>query len=270
MPLGPPTPIPVQVFLQCVKAVSNGSMIKRVSSSDKEFHFQNWFRARLQEVGEHFEPGGRNSYPDFRMVEHTDGFEIKGLAYPGREANFDSNSQVPTGFHNGRTIYYVFGRYPKVPDGETYPVLDLVICHGDFLNADHEFRHKNKSVKGFGTYGDIMIRDRKMYVVPTPFRLADGLAHRQTLILPSEMRSDGLVPVGDLCRRECAQFVVGYAFDLRANELAPKLIPNPGAGKEHHFTAWRAGGAPTDAVSMKRLDAGKVEVADDESDDEND
>jgi len=38
----------------------------------------------------------------------------------------------------------------------------LVICHGDFLNADHDYVHKNKSVKGFGTYGDILIRDRKM------------------------------------------------------------------------------------------------------------
>jgi hypothetical protein len=38
-------------------------------------------------------------------------------------------------------------------------VLDLVVCHGDFLNADHEYVHKNKNVKGFGIYGDIMIRD---------------------------------------------------------------------------------------------------------------
>ena len=48
------------------------------------------------------------------MVEHTEGYEVKGLAYPGREANFDSNSQVPSGLHNGRTIFYVFGRYPRV------------------------------------------------------------------------------------------------------------------------------------------------------------
>ena len=48
-------------------------------------------------------------------------------------------------------------------------MLDLVVCRGDFLNADHTYVHKNKSVKGFGSYGDIMIRDRKMYVAPTPF-----------------------------------------------------------------------------------------------------
>ena len=55
------------------------------------------------------------------MVATTEGYELKGLAYPGRDANFDSNSQVPSGFHNGRTVYYVFGRYPKKPDGRHLP-----------------------------------------------------------------------------------------------------------------------------------------------------
>ena len=59
-------------------------------------------------------------------------------------------------------------RYPKKPDGDTYPVIDLVLCHGNFLNADHNYVHKNKNVKGFGSYGDIMIRDRKMYVCRRP------------------------------------------------------------------------------------------------------
>jgi hypothetical protein len=98
---------------------------------------------------------------------------------------------------------YVFGRYPKNPDGKTYPVIDLVLCHGNFLNADHEYVHKNKSVKGFGSYGDILIRDRKMYVVPTPFHLVRGVAHQQTLILPADASADDeLVEVGELRRRE--------------------------------------------------------------------
>ncbi|MGA2621944.1 MAG: hypothetical protein ABSF26_30445 [Thermoguttaceae bacterium] len=134
------------VFRRCVQGIRQGLLITRESSTDKEFHFQNWFQARLRETGLNFERGGRNSYPDFRLVAATEGYEIKGLAYPGRDANFDSNSQAPSGFHNGRTIHYVFGRYPKKPDGNTYPVLDLVVCHGDFLNADHDYVHKNKSV----------------------------------------------------------------------------------------------------------------------------
>jgi len=243
------------IFKRCVQAIRQGSLIQRVSSTDKEFHFQNWFRARLQESELNFELGGRNSYPDFRMVTTTEGYELKGLAYPGRDASFDSNSQAPSGFHNGRTIYYVFGRYPKNPDGNTYPVLDLVICHGDFLNADHEYTHKNKSVKGFGTYGDILIRDRKMYVVPTPFRLVEGVAHQQTLILPSEVEPsdrdrNGFIEVGTLSRREAEQVIVGYSFDLRTNEIVPERLPNPGAGCEHVFRAWRLEGSVIDQVSM--------------------
>lgn len=240
------------VFKTCVEAIRAEELIRRISSSDKEFHFQNWFKARLKHTKEHFEIGGRNSYPDFRMVASTEGYEIKGLAYPGRDASFDSNSQVPTGLHNGRTIYYVFGRYPKQPDGNTYPVLDLVVCHGDFLNADHDYVHHNKSVKGFGTYGDILIRDRKMYVVPTPFRLVDGVAHHQTLILPEEVQlGREFVRVGDLCRLEADELVVAYSFNLQNNELRPKKVPNPHAGRKHKFQAWRLKGSPSDTVTMR-------------------
>jgi hypothetical protein len=128
------------------------------------------------------------------------------------------------------------------------------MCHGDFLNADREPNRRNKSVKGFGSYGDILIRARRMYVVPTPFQLADGFAHRQTLILPSEMSASGLVKVGDLCRRECDRLVVGYTYDRPTDDLSPKLIKNPTARKKHLFTAWRVKGAPKDKVCMKCLE----------------
>lgn len=255
------------VFKVCVEAIRAEELIQRVSTTDKEFHFQNWFEARLEHAGEHFEVGGRNSYPDFRIVAATDGYELKGLAYPGRDASFDSNSQVPTGSHNGRTIYYVFGRYPKQPDGDAYPVLDLVLCHGDFLNADHDYLHHNKSVKGFGSYGDLLIRDRKMYVVPTPFRLVDGVAHHQTLILPAEMKlSREFVRVGELCRRETDELLIAYSFDLQTNELQPTRVPNPNAGREHHFRAWRLKGSPPERVAMR---AAPMALAEEEADNAN-
>lgn len=240
------------VFRNCVYAVGGGKFIHRESRRDKEFHFQNWFKDRLVETDFHHEIGGRNSYPDFRMVRFTEGYEVKGLAYPGRELNFDSNSQAPSGSHNGRTIFYVFGRYPSKPDEDTYPVLDLVICHGDFLNADHEYVHKNKSIKGFGSYGDILIRDRKMYVVPTPFGLVSGAAHLQTLILPDGFEViDGFKQVGRLVRKEADKLIVGYTFDLKHNTLTPEVIPNPSAGLEHHFLAWRLEDGPDKTVTMR-------------------
>lgn len=204
------------------------------------------------------------------MVKYTDGYELKGLAYPGRDASFDSNSQAPTGFHNDRNIYYVFGRYPQEPDGDKYPVLDFVICHGDFLNADHEYVHENKSVKGFGSYGDILIRDRKMYVVPTPFRLVEGTAHHNTLILPADVvPGKNYVQVGELRRVEASDMIVGYTFDLRKNELIPQKVANPGAGKDHLFRAWRAKGDKRDPVSMRHLGPEDVGTDADNEDAEN-
>lgn len=240
----------------------------RESRQDKELHFQNWVRARLGETRLQYETGGRNSYPDFRMVRFTEGYEVKGLAYPGREANYDCNSQPPSGSHNGRTIFYVFGRYPSAPDGKSYPVLDLVICHGDFLNADHEYLHKNRSVKGFGSYGDIMIHDRKMYVAPTPFGIVSGMAHAQTLVLP-----EGFDPlpefkdVGRIVRTEAELLIVGYTFDLRGNTLRPKTIRNPSAGREHVFYAWRLSKGSNEAVKLRApsacVEGGDQEGADD-------
>lgn len=254
-----------RIFEQCAAAVAAGDLIRRETRADKEFHFQNWFRRQLERTGLNFDQGGRNSYPDFTLVKHAEGYEVKGLAYPGREASFDSNSQVPTGFHNGRSIYYVFGRYPSEPDGDAYGVIDLVVCHGDFLNADHDYRHENKSVKAFGSYGDIMIRDRKMYVVPTPFQLVEGVASRCTMILPADA-SPGrrFFEVGRLERTEADRLIVGYSFDLRTNALRTKTAPNPDAGKRRRFRAWRLKGAPMEAASMRQA-VGSAAESEDES-----
>ncbi len=231
----------VNIFLECFTAIRRGELITRQSATDKEFHFQNWFRARLETLTLNFDVAGRNKYPDFSLVQVAQGFEIKGLKFPGRIANYDSNSQVPTGKHNGREIFYVFGRYPAKPLREyEYPVYDLLICHGDFLNTDHEYVHKNKSIKGFGSYGDIMIRDRKMYVAPTPFALTKGTEGHITLILPANYAYDNrLISRGELIRTECEKLIVGYKFDLRTNDLSAETVPNPGAGTKHKFTAYR-------------------------------
>jgi hypothetical protein len=239
------------VFKTCVEAIRQGVFIKKESKRDKEYHFQDWFENRLKETELNYTRGKRNKYPDFN-VSTREGFELKGLAYPGREINFDSNSQIPTGSHNGRDIYYVFGRYPKEPDGDEYPVVDLVVCHGEFLNTNHEYVHKNKNVKGFGSYGDIIIRDRKMYVVPTPFGLSNGLDGHQTLILPAAIEAgEDFFAVGVLSRKEAKKLIIGYSFDLNTNELIPGDADNPGAEREHTFRAWRLKGSEETPVEMK-------------------
>jgi len=87
-----------------------------------------------------------------------------------------------------------------------------------------------------------MVRDRKMYVAPTPFGLLSGVAHVQTLILPEGfLTTSALQRVGRLVRKEAANLVIGYKFDLRTNDLILETIPNPSASREHTFEAWRFG-----------------------------
>lgn len=107
----------------CERARAQGALIQKVSARDKEFHFQNWVQERLVACGLDFDEPRRNTYPDFRLVNSPKGFEVKGLAWPGRSANYDSNSQVPCGTHRGHQVYYVFGRYPTDTNGiSEYPV----------------------------------------------------------------------------------------------------------------------------------------------------
>lgn len=246
------------IFLSCISAMHDGKLIIPESSRDKEFHFQNWCQQRIEETGFHYELGGRNTYPDFRLVEYTEGYEIKGLAYPGRERDFDANSNLPTGFHNGRDVFYIFGRYPAntseyiTDKGLEYPVIDLVICHGDFMSANHDYIHQNKHIKGFGTYGDIMIRDRKMYVVPTPFALTEGTTGMSTLIVPDDYEAPSdYICVGTLERVESDKLVVGYNFDLTNNAIDVQKIINPNAGNKHIFKAYRHSSQGDKLVEMR-------------------
>ena len=245
------------IFKACVQAIHDGKLISPESSRDKEFHFQNWCQQRIEDAGLRYDIGGRNTYPDFRLVEHTEGYEVKGLAYPGRERDFDANSNLPTGFHNGRQIFYIFGRYPsntteyRINDITEYPVIDLVLCHGDFMSANHDYIHQNKHIKGFGTYGDIMIRDRMMYVVPTPFALTSGTTGLATLIVPADFDAPSeFICVGELVRVESDKLVVGYSFDLTSNAIKDQLIKNPNAGKKHIFKAYRHQSQTSKPVNM--------------------
>jgi hypothetical protein len=242
-----------ELFDECARAIRERILIVRASPTDKEFHFQNWIGDRFEELGLTPLKAKRNSFPDFALPSPPEGYEVKGLEFPGRYQNYDSNSQVPTGSHGGWSpIYYIFGRYPKGA-GTRYPVTDLVLCHGDFLNATHDYVHKNKHIKGFGSYGDIMIRDRKMYVVPTPYALTEGMEGEITLVVPAGEAVPGhLLLVGDLVRTETERLLAGYRFNLRTNEIGVDYLDNPDAGREHAFRAYRHQGAGAEqTVSMR-------------------
>ena len=69
------------VFEKCAQAVQAGELIESVSAKDKDFYFQNWLQNRLQSLCMHFEGSGRNTYPDFCLVEHAKGYEFKPADY---------------------------------------------------------------------------------------------------------------------------------------------------------------------------------------------
>lgn len=250
MPMSSPS---IDIFVACDDAITNGALIRRPHDRDKEFAFQAWFEDRLRETGLAFSRSPRNSYPDFLLNDVVEGYEIKGLTVPGRDASYDSNSAVPSGRHNGYTIFYVFGRYPQTTEAE-YPVVDLVICHGDFLNAQHDYTHQNRSLTGFGSYGDILIRDRKMYVPPTVYALAHGLSGQRTLIVPADSISDTRIePVGQLERVESDDLIAGYSFDLASNTLTVERTANPRAGTRHRFVAYRRTGTDGPVVTLTTI-----------------
>ncbi len=64
------------VFLACDEAIQRGTLIRRVSRQDKEFHFQGWLSRRLRDLGIRYEPPARNTYSDFRLVEIAEGYEV--------------------------------------------------------------------------------------------------------------------------------------------------------------------------------------------------
>jgi hypothetical protein len=111
----------------------------------------------------------------------------------------------------------------------------------------------------------MLIRDRKMYVVPTPFRIADGLAHQYTLILPTHAPvNEEFFMVGELTRIEAPDLVVGYTFDLQMNEIRAQKVPNPTSGTKHLFRAWRLKGSSNKPVTMRDIQQISIDFAGDD------
>jgi hypothetical protein len=243
---------PLKIFLSLAHGFHNGVPIVRSSQQDKEYHFQNWVKRRIEAAGLAYEELGRHGYPDFVLTGHPSGYEVKGLAHPGRHADFDCNSQLPLAMQDGKAVYYIFGRYPPTREQE-FLVHDLVLCSAAFLNAQTENTSTNQSFRGAGSYGDILIRDRRMYVCATPYALAPATVGQATLILEQHEAidlPDMLEAVGQMQRVESPELVTGYSFDLVQNTLHSERGANPNAGIPHSFAAFRVRGFGSGAVSL--------------------
>lgn len=72
--------------------------------------------------------------------------------------------------------------------------------------------------------------------------------------------------MGQFSRTEADELIVGYSFGLQTNDLTPTMVPNPGAGREHQFNAWRLKGSPEDSVTLRPV-ASNTEGSDSGDDD---
>ena len=236
----------IEIFLAAHQAIAAGvDMIPR-STNDKEYFPQDWFAARVDELGLPLHPQGRNSYPDFWIggdaQPPVEGYEIKSLAFangkPARK-DYDSNSTIPSGRKDERDVFLVFFLYTG-SGANPRPVHSLCIAHGDLVNADHEVAaaHINEGIEGFGSYGDGFIRDRKMYRFPQPYTLDPTGIGRCRLILPSEWAvcDPRLVQVGTLDRAISNSALESYSIHLDGKTRpTTHANPRPDAGAVRQF-----------------------------------
>lgn len=231
------------MFAECARQLdATGWRIRRQKGKSAAATMEKWIEACARKTygraRNTIHDLGDNCYPDVPLAREPLGFEVKVVKEKSRIWDFDANSHLPSGRYGGIAVYYVFFRYSD--EGSHYAILDLVICHGDFINPVHDYVHVNDNIPSFGGYGDIMIRDRKMYVAPTPIALAPGLLGNLTLIGPDgwQVPAD-LVKVGTLERTETDMIPTRYSFDLDDPRLIIEKRPHSGAGQTHRFAAYR-------------------------------
>lgn len=263
--------------------------ISKPHQKDKEFAAQSWvgemMRRALTKAGAPkrvMKELGRNSYPDFVVTvtgedkSYSEGYEVKSLAHPGRKDDFDANSQVPrknTRCKVGKKVtelqhvFYVFIRYQNLsddsPNGSSkITIFDVIIAHHSLFNQASPYELKNKSIVGFGSYGDIKIRVRKMYIVPTPYKiLSDQLGkefeeimskHKAILVLPREVAEhlkesspesvEKLFLLKSLNRKEAKKVLTSYTDNLVTGEVKPEYEQRDKWVREHEFTIFAING----------------------------
>ena len=241
----------VNIFLAASEAVRQGIDMLPQSRNDKEYFAQNWFIDRLASIDLPYSQQGRNSYPDFWVGDEgnspLEGYEVKSLSFangkPARK-DFDSNSTIPSGRKQDRDVFLVFFLYTG-KGRSLRTVHSLNIAHTDVINADHALaaRHANEAIRGFGSYGDGFIRNRKMYVFPHLFSIDPDAIGRCRLVVPAEwnVQHEGLTRAGTIERTVSAKTISGYAIDLRHQGQAEvKSASNPAAGTLRSFDVFEA------------------------------
>jgi hypothetical protein len=132
------------IFQQCVEAIRQGVLIERESAQTKssisKIVSRSTHRDRLN-----FEARRPKFLSRFSNGATTEGYEIKGLLIPAAMLRSIQTVRFLQALIMGEVFTMCLADTRRKPDGNRYPVLDLVICHGAFLNADHEYVHKTST-----------------------------------------------------------------------------------------------------------------------------
>ena len=244
-----------RLFRSYASAHAIGVVAVKRSKDDKEYFVQDWVEERAAEARCEVEAQGRNKYPDFwlSLDGTTIGNEVKSLAHHpnGRPArkDLDFNSTAPQSLMQGRDCFLTFVLYRH--DSLDSPLQGTVttVCLADiaFLNADKNFVPLNLSVKKFGSYGDGIIRNRRMYRFRHPVTVLDEIGldirGRPTLILPegslgqAEALADRLLQIGSVERATAPQRLASYLVNVRTGEIEPRFTE---AKQQllHRFEVW--------------------------------
>lgn len=83
------------------------------------------------------------------------------------------------------------------------------------------------------------MRLRNMYRPPSPYQLLEGLDQGATLITPADTLVTSLSPAGTLKRQGAPELIKDVLVDYESNKFRVRKRPNPNAGSDHHFCAWR-------------------------------
>lgn len=249
----------VALFLEMVRAVRTGVLMKPRSANDKEYFAQDWFIDRLRATGLQYQQQGRNSYPDFWVHDAAlrEGYEVKSLAFvpptprqarqglggkPARK-DLDFNSTIPSGRKNNHDTFLAFFLYTGSGAADR-TVHTLSLAHADLLNSDHGVadRHINIAIKEFGSYGDGFIRNRKMYVFPHPVEIdASGLG-KCRLIVPAawQLADERLRNLKVITRTVARQAIDSYKVSLHGGKPTIRRQPYPNAGQQLDFHVFEA------------------------------
>lgn len=233
----------VTIFLEMANAIKQGRSMLPRSANDKEYFAQDWFSDRVKATGLEAMQQGRNSYPDFWVsdVHITEGYEIKSLSFAnGRPArrDIDFNSTIPSGKKGDNECFLVFFLYTG-SGSNPRPVHTVSLVHGDLINSDHALAdaHINVSITQFGSYGNGFIRNRKMYVLPTPITIDPTGIGKVRLITPQNwnIQHSQLTNVGKITMRVADESISQYTIDMLGGKPVTEMKKNVNAGEEKHF-----------------------------------